>query len=408
MVNIRPFRALRPSAAMAPEVASLPYDVCNVAEASVYAPQPHHFYHITRAEIDLAEGVDVHSQEVYDKAKTNLEQFIQSGILKQDEQAAYFLYQLTFEGRSQTGLLCASSVVDYNNNLIKKHEFTRPEKEQDRISHMLTLGAQTGVVFLAYRDVEAMNALTNEWKANHAATYDFVSEDGVGHKVWMIDDVDGIAAITSVFSTQVPATYIADGHHRAASAAKVAATEPGNEAAQYFLTCIFPESELKILDYNRTVMDLNGLTKGQFIEAIAADFEIEEWGTSVFKPTKSTEFGMYIDGGWYALTAKKETFDAHDPIQQLDVQILQNNILTKILNINDPRTDTRVDFVGGIRGLQELEKRVDNGTCVAAFSCYPVSLNQLFEVADSGEVMPPKSTWFEPKTRDGLVTYLFR
>lgn len=408
MVTIKPFKALSPNAQTASVVASLPYDVCNVEEAREYASQPHHFYHITRAEIDLPQNVDVHSQQVYDQALNNLKKFIQEGILTEDSNDAYFLYQLTLEGRSQTGLLCLSSVDDYNNNKIKKHEFTRPEKEKDRIDHMLTLGAQTGVVFLAYRDVQEMNDFVNQWKQDNNPTYDFISDDGVGHKVWKISNEEGIQKITNIFSQKVPATYIADGHHRAASAARVAAKEENNQDAQYFLTCVFPESELKIMDYNRVVKDLNGYTPSSFIEALKEDFIVSEPSTEIFKPSEPTTFGLYLDGKWYSLKAKPGTFDANDPIAKLDVQILQSNVLTKILNINDPRTDKRVDFVGGIRGLKELEKRVNSGDCAAAFSCFPVSLNQLFEVADSGQVMPPKSTWFEPKTRDGLVTYQFR
>lgn len=407
MIQIRPLKALLANPALSSQIAALPYDVCNVAEARAYTHQAAHFYHITRSEIDMPEGVDVHSPEVYQKAKENLNRFIQNGNLSFDNEPAYFLYRLIMDGRSQTGLLCVSSVADYNEGKIKKHEFTRPEKEQDRIDHMMALGAQTGIVFLSYKDVQAMNQLVANEKNSQAAYFDFMAEDGVQHTVWRIANPEQVAAITQIFATQVPATYIADGHHRAASAAKVAAMHASNDAAQFFLTCIFPESELKILDYNRVVKDLNGNTVASFLEKLTVDFEITPATTSPYRPEKPNEFGLYLEQKWYKINAKPGTFDAEDPIQKLDVQILQNLVLSKVLDIHDPRTDARVEFVGGIRGLKELEKRVDSGEMAAAFSCFPVSLQQLFEVADSGKVMPPKSTWFEPKTRDGLVTYVF-
>lgn len=406
MVNVQPLKALLANQQQADKIAALPYDVCNVAEARVYTSDPYHFYHITRAEIDMPEDVDVHSTAVYEKAKSNLEAFIANGNLVFDQEQAYFLYRLIMDGRSQTGLLCLSSVADYNEGKIKKHEFTRPEKEQDRIDHINTTKAQTGIVFLAYKDVADMNELVHQEQAT-APFYDFTSEDGVQHTVWKVAQPERVAAITDIFKDQVPATYIADGHHRAASASRIASMHADNPDAQYFLTCIFPESELKILDYNRVVKDLNGNSVADFIERIQTDFELSDADSAPFRPDVPNVFGMYIDGKWYRLKAKAGSFDNNDPIQKLDVQILQNNVLSKILNINDPRTDSRVEFVGGIRGLKELEKRVDSGEMAAAFSCYPVSLQQLFDVADSGEVMPPKSTWFEPKTRDGLVTYVF-
>lgn len=408
MIDIQPFRALRANETLAPRVAALPYDVCNVQEAKAYKEDPYHFYHITRSEIDMADGIDVHAPEVYEKAKKNLDEFIRKGYLQQDMQPAYFLYRLTMNGRSQTGLLCASSLADYRNGKIKKHEFTRPEKEKDRIDHMKALGAQTGVVFLAYRDVQEMNDLVAKQVSGQEPVYDFTSEDGVQHMVWGIYDSELVDRITRIFKEKVPATYIADGHHRAASAEKVGMSEPDNTEAQYFLTCIFPESELTILDYNRVVKDLNGLSKEAFIARLQEDFDLTEAPIAPYRPQQPHIFGMYLDGHWYVLKAKVGTFELDDPILRLDVQILQNNVLSKILGIHDPRTDVRVEFVGGIRGLKELEKRVDNGEMAAAFACHPVTLGQLFDVADSGAVMPPKSTWFEPKTRDGLVSYVFR
>lgn len=411
MAKITPFKGLRPKKELAEQVATLPYDVVSVAEARAYASKPYHFYHVTRSEIDLPESVDVHSQQVYDRAKENLDQFVADGVLFQDADPSYYIYQLVMDGRSQTGLVCGSSLDDYNKGIIKKHEFTRPEKELDRINHIKTTRAQTGVVFLAYNDNADINTIIEEWKSSHAADYDFVAEDGIRHTIWVVSDYPKVSAITQIFNDHVPATYIADGHHRAASAAKVAEqlTEDGmnitgEESFNYFITCIFPESQLKILDYNRVVKDLNGLTSEQFIEALKNDFEVSAPMTAQYKPAKPHEFGMFINKQWYKLTVKAGAF-SNDPIGVLDVSILQNNVLSKILNINDPRTDKRVDFVGGIRGLGELEKRVNSGDMAAAFACYPVSLKQLFDIADSGNVMPPKSTWFEPKLRDGLVVY---
>ena len=412
MAKITPFKGLRPKPELASKVATLPYDVVNVEEARAYKDNPYHFYHVTRSEIDLPAGVDVHTQQVYDKAKENLDQMVTDGVMFQDNEPCYYIYELVMDGRSQTGLICGSSLEDYNKGIVKKHEFTRPEKELDRINHIKTTRAQTGIVFLAYNDNEDVNTLIENWKKDHKPTYDFTAEDGIKHTLWVVDEYPKVASITRIFDEQVPATYIADGHHRAASAAKVAQemaenglSISGDESFNYFITCVFPESQLKILDYNRVVKDLNGMSSADFINALKSDFEVSEPMTTAYRPAKPHEFGMYIDGKWYTLTVKAGTF-SNDPIGILDVSILQNNVLSKLLNINDPRTDKRVDFVGGIRGLGELEKRVNSGDVVAAFSCYPVSLKQLFDIADSDNVMPPKSTWFEPKLRDGLVVHL--
>lgn len=413
MAKIIPFRGLRPSPELADQVATLPYDVCSVEEARQYKDKPHHFYHVTRSEIDLPQGVDVHSPEVYAKADENLKRMIATGVLIRDKTACYYIYQLVMDGREQTGLVCGSSLEDYNKGIIKKHEFTRPEKELDRINHIRTTRAQTGVVFLAYNQVNDMDQLVADWKAGHEPAYDFMAEDGIRHTLWVVDAPEAVDHITTLFATQVPATYIADGHHRAASAAKVAeqlqgtGDQPdGEDLSQYFITCIFPANQLAILDYNRVVKDLNGLSKEAFLAALDQKFDCEEVGKTAYRPKAPHEFGMYMEGVWYRLRAKPGSF-ATNPIGILDVSILQQNILSEILDIHDPRKDTRVEFVGGIRGLEELERRVDSGDMAAAFSCYPVSIQQLFEVADSGEVMPPKSTWFEPKTRDGLVVYCF-
>ena len=405
MSRIQPFKALRPQPALAAAVASRPYDVLNSEEARAEASNnPHSFLHITKSEIDLPADTDLHSTLVYEKANQNLQRFIQEGILVQEEQACYYIYQLIMNGRSQTGLVCVSSVEDYHHNLIKKHEFTRPEKEKDRIDHMQTIQAQTGNVFLAYRDVAALNAVIDNWKRNQAPVYDFVATDAIRHTLWAVHDANTIQEITTAFDQQVPCTYIADGHHRAASAAKVSAALPNSEAARYFLTTIFPASQLAILDYNRVIKDLNGMSAASLIENLSNDFEISSSTTPV-KPVALHQFGMYLEGQWYSLTAKPGTY-TQDPIGVLDITILTEKVLAKHLGILDQRTDKRIDFVGGIRGLSELEKRVDSGEMKIAFSLYPVSIEQLFDIADSGMVMPPKSTWFEPKLRDGLLTHL--
>jgi uncharacterized protein (DUF1015 family) len=405
MAIIKPFKALRPKPELAKQVASRPYDVLNSEEAREEAKNnPDSFLHVTKSEIDLPVNTDTHSQAVYQKAKENLQQFIHDGILFAEEKPCYYIYQLVMNERSQTGLVCVSSVEDYFNDVIKKHEFTRPEKEKDRIDHMLAIEAQTGNVFLAYRDVAGLDTLINEWKASHQPVYDFVADDKIQHTIWIVNDDDKINSITSLFATKVPNTYIADGHHRAASAAKVSKQLPGNENAKYFLTTIFPASELTILDYNRVIKDLNGLPKEKIISLLQDDFMITDSDDPV-KPSVHHEFGMYLDHQWYILKSKKDTF-SEDPTGVLDVTILSKNILDNILHIKDQRTDKRIDFVGGIRGLGELQRRVDSGEMKLAFSLHPVSIQQLFDIADSGKVMPPKSTWFEPKLRDGLLTHM--
>lgn len=412
MAKITPFKGLRPKKEIAAKLATLPYDVVSVEEARAYRKEPYHFYHVTRSEIDLPEGTDVHSTQVYEKAKENIDQLVADKVMFQDSEPCYYIYELVMDGRSQTGLICGSSLDDYFNGVIKKHEFTRPEKELDRINHIKYTRAQTGVVFLAYNDNEGVDKIINDWKASHQPTYDFVAEDNIRHTLWVVDDYSKVAMITRIFDEQVPATYIADGHHRAASAAKVCQemresgmSITGDESFNYFITCIFPASQLKIMDYNRVVKDLNGMTQDAFLQALHNQFEVSAPMTEAYKPQKPHEFGMFLNGNWYKLTVKEGTY-TKDPIGVLDVSILQNNILSKLLNINDPRTDKRVDFVGGIRGLGELEKRANGKDMAAAFACYPVSIQQLFDIADSGNVMPPKSTWFEPKLRDGLVVYL--
>ena len=404
MAEIRPFKALRPQPEKAAALASRPYDVLNSEEARAAAEgNPLSFLHVTKAEIDLPAQTDIHSREVYEKAAENLKQMVADGVLFEEEKPCYYIYRLVMNGREQTGLVCVSSVDDYFNDVIKKHEYTRPEKEKDRIDHMRTIRAQTGNVFLAYRDVPELNALIDGWKSTNKPVYDFTADDGIQHTVWIIDRDINVNSITELFRTKVPATYIADGHHRAASAAKVSKQLPDSQNAKYFLTTIFPASELSIWDYNRVVTDLNGLEKEELIGQLQEDFYVTLSPEPV-KPSQPHEFGMYMEGQWYILSSRPGTY-TEDPTGILDVSILSKNVLDKILGIRDQRTDKRVDFVGGIRGLKELEKRVNSGEMKAAFSIYPVTIGQLFDIADSGEVMPPKSTWFEPKLRDGLLTH---
>lgn len=404
MAIIKPFKALRPHSEFAAQVASRPYDVLNSEEArKEVTGNPLSFLHVTKAEVDLPADVDVHSDAVYQKAKGNLQQLIDRSVLFFEEYPCYYIYELSWKGRTQTGLVCVSSVDDYFNDVIKKHEFTRPEKEQDRINHMLTTKAQTGNVFLACKDIQDLNDVFDHWKEQNNAAYYFTADDGVTHTVWVVNAIPTIDIITNLFKEKIPFTYIADGHHRAASAAKVSEQLPDSEEARYFLTTIFPANQLAILDYNRVAKDLNGLSDDAFLQKLNEDFVVEQADGAV-TPKMLHQFGMYFNNQWYQLTAKEGTYK-NDPIGVLDVTILQENILDKILNIKDPRTDNRIDFVGGIRGLGELEKRVNSGETKVAFSLHPVSIQQLFDIADSGNVMPPKSTWFEPKLRDGLLTH---
>ncbi|HVF96649.1 MAG TPA: DUF1015 family protein [Flavisolibacter sp.] len=405
MATIKPFKALRPHIEYMNQVASRPYDVLSSEEARKEAAgNPISFLHVTKSEIDLPADVDVHGEEVYQKAAENLQSLVDKKVLFQDEAPCYYIYELAWKGRTQTGLVCVSSVEDYFNDVIKKHELTRPEKEQDRINHIRTTRAQTGNVFLACKDLKELNDVFEHQKKHHNAEYYFTADDGVVHAVWVVDNLSTIDIITNLFKEKIPATYIADGHHRAASAAKVSKELSDNEDAQYFLTTIFPANQLAILDYNRIAKDLNGLTDEAFLQKLSGEFEVQK-SDGAARPQGLHQFGMYLTIQWYTLKAKEGTYK-NDPIGVLDVTILQENILDKILGIADPRTDKRIDFVGGIRGLAELEKRVNAGEAKVAFSLHPVSIGQLFDIADSGAVMPPKSTWFEPKLRDGLLTHL--
>lgn len=413
MAIIKPFRALRPAAELASRVAALPYDVMNTVEArEMAADNPYSFLHVSRAEIDLPVGTDVHSPIVYNRAAENFQTFIKNGTLKQDDKPCLYVYAQTMDGRRQVGLVACSSVEDYFNDVIKKHEFTRPEKEQDRIEHMEAVKAHVGPIFLTYTPNTTVKTVISKIISAEPVN-DFTSEDGIHHSLWVVDSVNDVQTICTAFQNEIPCTYIADGHHRAASAAKVGkklqAQNPshtGNEEYNFFLSVLFPADELAIMDYNRVVKDLNGLDKNSLLEKLSEKFTLAPIDSDKAKPAQLHDFGMYLDGQWYRLTAKNDSY-TNDPIGILDVTILQNNALTPLLGIVDQRTDKRIDFVGGIRGLKQLAKRVDSGEMAVAFALYPVSLRQLMDIADSGNVMPPKSTWFEPKLRDGLVSHLF-
>jgi uncharacterized protein (DUF1015 family) len=406
MANIKPFKALRPQPGIAKQLASLPYDVLSSAEARKEAQgNPYTFLHITKSEIDLSDKIDIHSPEVYEQARHSLNNFMLRDLLFREVKDCYYIYQLIMNGRAQTGLVCVSSVDDYENEVIKKHEFTRPEKELDRITHIQTTGAQTGNVFLAYRNNAKVDAIIDNWKATKNTAYDFTADDGIQHTIWIVNDNVTISEITRLFAAEVPSTYIADGHHRAASAAKVrqALGLKAAPEADYFLTTLFPSNQLYIMDYNRVVKDLNNLSVADFLAALEKSFEVTLIGKQTFHTDTLHTIGLYVEGNWYSLKAKEGTY-TNDPIGVLDVSVLQEQILDPILGIKDQRTDKRIDFVGGIRGLEALEERVNSGEMACAFSLYPVTIDQLFTIADSGNVMPPKSTWFEPKLRDGLIT----
>ena len=413
MAIIKPFRALRPAKISAAKVASLPYDVMNTEEArEMAAGNPYSFLHVSRAEIDLPAGTDIHSPLVYQRAALNFKTFIQNGTLGQDDLPYLYIYAQTMDGRRQVGLVACSSVEDYFNDVIKKHEFTRPEKEQDRIQHMEAVKAHVGPIFLTYVPNTTVKTVIAK-VISGAPVYDFTSSDAIHHSLWVIDNSEDVETICNAFQNEIPCTYIADGHHRAASAAKVGkkhqAQNPshtGNEEYNFFLSVLFPADELSIMDYNRVVKDLNGLDKNSLLEKLSEKFTLSLIDSDKAKPTQLHDFAMYLEGQWYRLTAKAGSY-TDDPIGILDVTILQNNVLAPLLGIADPRTDKRIDFVGGIRGLRQLAQRVDSGEMAVAFALYPVSLQQLMDIADSGNVMPPKSTWFEPKLRDGLVSHLF-
>lgn len=409
MAQIRPFRAYRPCQGMEERIAALPYDVYNREEAhEVVKKNPESFLAIDRAETQFGEEVDTYADCVYEKADQMLREKILEGKFVQDPTPCFYLYELTMDGHSQTGVVGCASIDDYRNNVIKKHENTRADKEEDRIRHVDTCSMQTGPIFLAYRAKEDLKEKIGELK-KQAPVYDFVSEDGIGHRVWVIDNDSDVAMIEEAFG-KIPAIYIADGHHRCASAVKVGLKRreqypdyTGEEEFNYFLSVIFPDEELRILDYNRVVKDLNGMDVATFLTRIEEYFAVEKKGQSPYRPTEKGTFGMYLEDEWYSLVAKEE-IKSEDAVEGLDVSLLQNYLLDPILGIMDPKTDKRIDFVGGIRGLGELERRVHTDMKVA-FSMYPTSIAELFAVADAGRLMPPKSTWFEPKLRSGLFLH---
>lgn len=409
MVKIKPFAAIRPPKEIASEVASRPYDVLNSVEAKDEAGEKS-LLHIIKPEIDFDPIIDEHSQPAYDKAVENYKLWKERGWLVQDSKENYYVYAQTMNGRTQYGLVVCANVEDYLCGNIKKHELTRKDKEEDRMIHVRNQNANIEPVFFSYPDNETIDSIVNEI-TKHPAEYDFVAEDGFGHHFWVIEDPETIKTITETFA-QMPAFYVADGHHRTAAAALVGAEKKaqnpnhtGNEEYNFFMAVVFPESHLKIIDYNRVVKDLNGLSPEEFIKRVEDDFIVEKVGKEIYTPNALHNFSMYLGGEWYSLTAKEGRYNDEDPIGVLDVTILSDLVLDKILDIKDLRTSKRIDFVGGIRGLGELSKRVDSGEMVVAFALYPVSMKQLVDIADSGNIMPPKTTWFEPKLRSGLAIH---
>ncbi len=410
MIRIKPFKGVRPPKELAKEVASRPYDVLNSVEAQAEAGEKS-LLHIIKPEIDFDPIIDEHSQEAYDKAVENFKKWQERGWLVQDSKEMYYVYAQTMNGRTQYGLAVCCHFEDYMEGKIKKHELTRPDKEEDRMIHVRIQNANVEPVFFAYPAISEIDQIVSSIVKNNMPEYDFVADEGFGHHLWPITDDATIKRITEIFAQQ-PALYVADGHHRTAAAARVGqekkaqnSNHTGTEEYNYFLAVIFPDNQLSIIDYNRVVKDLNGLTPAQLIDAIKKDFDVVEKGTEIYTPSKLHNFSMYLEGKWYSLTAKPGTYNDNDPIGVLDVTVLSNLVLDKILDIKDLRTSKRIDFVGGIRGLGELKKRVDSGEMAVAFSLYPVSMKQLIDIADSGNIMPPKTTWFEPKLRSGLVIH---
>ncbi len=410
-MKVKPFRGVRPPKALVKEVASRPYDVLNSEEARKEAEgNEKSLYHIIKPEIDFPLGKDEHDEDVYAKAAENFHLFQEKGWLLQDEQEMYYVYAQTMNGKTQYGLVVGASVEDYMTGKIKKHELTRRDKEEDRMKHVRVNDANIEPVFFAYPDNRELNEIVTRTTAQQPE-YDFVSVDGVGHHFWLIQDEKDIQRITEIFAA-MPAMYIADGHHRSAAAALVGAEKvknnpdhTGSEEYNYFMAVCFPDSQLTIIDYNRVVKDLNGLTPAEFIQKLEKNFTVEPTGTELQRPKNLHNFSVYLDGRSFSVTAKPGTYDDNDPIGQLDVTITSNLVLDEILGIKDLRSDKRIDFVGGIRGLDELKKRVDSGEMAVALALYPVSMKQLMDIADTGNIMPPKTTWFEPKLRSGLVIH---
>jgi uncharacterized protein (DUF1015 family) len=415
MAVVRPFKGIRPKIDLVDKVASLPYDVMNREEANEMAEgNEYSFLHVVRSEIDVDNSVSQYDESVYKTARKNLDQMIEEGILEQDETPRLYIYRQIMDGRVQTGIVGCTSIDDYMNDIIKKHEFTRPQKEVDRINNFDHCDANTAPIFLTYRKNDELSSIINDWIKFHKPVYNFTSEDSITHIAWVIDEDSINSRIREIFDG-IDYLYIADGHHRSASSVKVGLKRreanpnyTGKEEFNYFLSVIFPDEDLFIMDYNRVVVDLNGLTDDEFMSKVNEKFSVEEYnGEGQYKPTQKHTFGMYIDSKWYKLSPQEGLYDENDPVDRLDVSILQKNLLHPILGIENPRTDKRIDFVGGIRGLEELERRVDNDMKIA-FSMYPTTMEDLLSIADAGEVMPPKSTWFEPKLRSGLFVHRLR
>lgn len=413
MATIRPFKGIRPPKDLVEKVESRPYDVLSSEEARVEAGDNEmSLYHIIKPEIDFSPETSEYDPKVYEQAANNFKKFQDKGWLVQDEKPSYYIYAQTMNGKTQYGLVVGAFVDDYLNGTIKKHELTRKDKEEDRMKHVRVNDANIEPVFFAYPDNKVLDELINKYVKNHAPEYDFIAPiDGFGHQFWVIDDANDIDVITKEFA-KMPALYIADGHHRSAAAALVGAEKAknnpnhkGDEEYNYFMAVCFQASQLTILDYNRVVKDLNGLTSAQFVEKLEQNFDVKKMGKEMYHPTGLHNFSLYLDGEWYSLTAKKGTYNDADPIGVLDVDISSRLILDEILGIKDLRTDKRIDFVGGIRGLNELKERVDSGEMKMALALYPVSMQQIMDIADSGKIMPPKATWFEPKLRSGLVIH---
>ena len=413
MATIRPFKGIRPPKDLVEKVESRPYDVLSSEEARVEAGDNEmSLYHIIKPEIDFSPETSEYDPKVYEQAANNFKKFQDKGWLVQDEKPSYYIYAQTMNGKTQYGLVVGAFVDDYLNGTIKKHELTRKDKEEDRMKHVRVNDANIEPVFFAYPDNEVLDELINKYVKNHAPEYDFIAPiDGFGHQFWVISDANDIDVITKEFA-KMPALYIADGHHRSAAAALVGAEKAknnsnhkGDEEYNYFMAVCFQASQLTILDYNRVVKDLNGLTSAQFLEKLEQNFDVKKMGKEMYHPTGLHNFSLYLDGEWYSLTAKKGTYNDADPIGVLDVDISSRLILDEILGIKDLRTDKRIDFVGGIRGLNELKERVDSGEMKMALALYPVSMQQIMDIADSGKIMPPKATWFEPKLRSGLVIH---
>lgn len=412
MAKLHAFRGYRPGKEQVREVASRPYDVLNSEEARQEVKgNPWSFLHVVKPEVDLPEDVHLYSDEVYQKGKENLERLIEEGYFIQDPKEMLYVYGQSMWGKTQYGIVGCAAVSDYLNDVIKKHELTRPDKEEDRMNHIRVTNFNAEPVFFAYPDHPELDAIVQK-VVDQEPEYDFTTGDGVGHHFWLIDDTSDINRIIEIFDREIPFTYVADGHHRTAAAALVGRERRernpdhrGDEEYNFFLAVHFPASQLTIIDYNRVVKDLNGMTPSVFLEALEKGFIVEEKGTGIYKPGQLHNFGLYLEGNWYSLTARPGTYDDEDPIGCLDVTVLSEQVLGPLLDITDLRKSKRIDFVGGIRGLEELSNRVDSGEMAAAFALYPVSMQQLMDIADSGMIMPPKTTWFEPKLRSGLVIH---